>query len=270
MNRSEGGHSRPGVRWVVDDGSADGFGAARQLFCFAHAGGGPSFFRPWRAPLAPEIAVRRIVLPGRESRLEEPPFRHVTELLGPLCTALEPDLDQPYALFGHSMGSVVAFEVARWFSRSAKVGPECLIVSGRRAPGLASGRRLSELPDEEFVAEVGRLGGIPPEVLREPGLLDMMLPALRADFELAETYRPLPGDRLDCPVVAYLGADDPEVDYDSVLRWREVTTGEFSVRVFRGGHFYLKGGRPDVLNAVRDDVRSEAGAMVTESAATVR
>ena len=254
------GESRfgPSTRWIVDDGRSDGSEAARQLFCFAHAGGGPSFFRPWRAPLAPEIAVRRVLLPGREGRLEEQPFRHITELVGPLCAALEPYLDRPYALFGHSMGAVVAYEVARRFSGPFRTPPTCLIVSGRRAPGLASGhRRLSELPDDQFVAEVGQLNGIPPEVLSEPELLDMVLPALRADFELAETYRPLPGGGLDCPVIAYLSTADPEVDYAGVLRWRETTTSEFAIRVFRGDHFYLKGGRPDVLNAVRDDLRPD-------------
>jgi surfactin synthase thioesterase subunit len=267
---TEGGRFGPTIRWVVDDGHTEDSDAPRQLFCFAHAGGGPSFFRPWRAPLAPEIAVRRILLPGREVRLEEPPLRHITELVGPLCAALEPYLDQPYALFGHSMGAVVAFEVARRFSGSSKAGPACLIVSGRRAPGLASShRRLSELPDDQFVTEVGRLNGIPPEVLGEPELLDMVLPALRADFELAETYQPLPGGRLDCPVVAYLSTSDPEVDYAGVLRWREVTTGEFALRVFRGDHFYLKGGRPDVLDAVRDDLRPERSARVLQSTAAV-
>jgi surfactin synthase thioesterase subunit len=246
---------RSASRWVVDDGLV---GAARQLFCFPHAGGGPSFFRLWRASLEPEIAVRRVQLPGREERLEDPPFRRVAELVEPLCTALEPCLDQPYALFGHSMGAVIAYEVARWFSGPSKAAPSRLIVSGRRAPGLASGRRpLTALADGEFIAEVGRLNGIPPEVLGEPELLDMLLPALRADFELAETYQPLAGDRLSCPVVAYLSKDDPETDYEGVLRWREVTTGEFSMRVFRGDHFYLKAGRADVLNAVRQDLTRE-------------
>jgi medium-chain acyl-[acyl-carrier-protein] hydrolase len=249
---------RAATRWVVDDGPAEDSGAFRQLFCFAHAGGGPAFFRPWRAPLAPDIAVHRVLLPGREWRLEEPAFRHITELVGPLCAALEPYLDQPYALFGHSMGAVVAYEVACRFPGPSRAGPTCLIVSGRRALGLGpSSRPLSGLPDDEFLAEVGRLNGIPPEVLNEPELLDMLLPTLRADFELAETYQPLPGGRLSCPVVAYLGTDDPEVDYEGVLAWREVTTGEFSMRAFRGDHFYLKGGRPDVLNAVRDDLRRE-------------
>jgi surfactin synthase thioesterase subunit len=241
--------------WIADDGPAEDPRTTRQLFCFAHAGGGPAFFRPWRAALAPDIAVRRVVLPGRESRLEEQPFRRITELVEPLCAALEPYLDRPYALFGHSMGAVVAFEVARWFSRSSGVGPACLIVSGRGAPGLTSKRRrLAELPDDQFITAVGQLNGIPPQILSEPDLLEMVLPALRADYELAENYRPLPGGRLDCPVVAYVGADDPEVDYEQVLAWREVTTGEFSTRVFRGDHFYLRRGRPDVLDAVRDDV----------------
>jgi medium-chain acyl-[acyl-carrier-protein] hydrolase len=252
---TDGARRQPASRWVADDGRPEDSGASRQLFCFAHAGGGPAFFRPWTAALAPEITVRRVLLPGREWRLGEPPFRHIAELVGPLCAALEPYLDQPYALFGHSMGAVVAYEVARRFSGPAGAAPACLIVSGRRSPGLASGRlRLSSLPDDEFLAEVGRLNGIPAEVLSEPELLEMVLPPLRADFELAETYQPLPGGRLRCPVAAYMSTGDPETDYDGVLGWRETTTGEFSVRAFRGDHFYLKAGRPDVLNAVREDL----------------
>lgn len=245
----------PAGLWIVDDGQGEQASGATQLFCFSHAGGGPSFFRPWGAALQPEIAVRRVLLPGRESRLEEPPFRRIADLVGPLCAALEPHLDRPYALFGHSMGAAVAYEVARRLSAGGTRGPGCLIVSGRRAPGLGgSHRRLSTRPDDEFVAEVGRLGGIPPEVLGEPELLGMLLPALRADYELAETYRPLPGGRLDCPVVAYVSTSDPAVTYSEMLAWREETTGEFSIRVFRGDHFYLKGGRPDVLAAIREDL----------------
>jgi surfactin synthase thioesterase subunit len=252
---TDGARRYPASRWVVDDARGEESGASRQLFCFAHAGGGPAFFRPWPASLAPEVAVRRVLLPGREWRLDEPPFRHIGELVEPLCAALEPYLDQPYALFGHSMGAVVAYEVARRFSGLSGTAPGCLIVSGRRAPGLATGRRrLSGLPDEEFLTEVGRLNGIPPEVLSEPELVEMLLPPLRADFELAETYQPLPGGRLGCPVIAYLSTADPEIDYDGVLSWRDTTTGEFTMRVFRGDHFYLKGGRPDVLTAVREDL----------------
>jgi surfactin synthase thioesterase subunit len=250
-------------RWITDEGRPKDPDAHWQLFCFAHAGGGPSLFRPWHATLAPDIAVRPVLLPGRERRLDESPFRHVAQLIEPLCAALEPHLNRPYALFGHSMGAVVAYEAARRFSDGAAAGPACLVVSGRRAPGLASHRRrLSGLPDDEFLAEVARLNGTPPEVLDEPELLSMLLPALRADFELVETYQPLPGGRLRCPVVAYLSASDPDVDQAEMLAWQDVTTGEFTMRVFSGDHFYLKGGRADVLNAVREDMRlagTEAG-----------
>jgi surfactin synthase thioesterase subunit len=247
----------PAGLWVVNEGHAGDSSPSWRLFCFPHAGGGPSFFRSWGASLRPEIAVRRVLLPGREWRLEEQPFRHIADLMDPLCAALEPHLDQPYALFGHSMGAAVAYEVARRFSAGGAKGPACLIVSGRRAPGLAGNhRRVHALPDDEFVSEVVRLNGIPPEVLSEPDLLSMLLPTLRADYELAETYRPLAGDRLDCPVVAYMGTSDPEVQYPEMLAWREVTTSGFSVRAFRGDHFYLKGGQPDVLNAIREDLAS--------------
>jgi len=247
--------ARPAGLWVVNEGHGEEASASCQLFCFSHAGGGPSFFRPWTACLDPQIAVRRVLLPGREWRLEEPPFRRVADLVPPLCAALEPYLDQPYALFGHSMGAAVAYEVARRLAGTGTGGPRCLIVSGRPAPGAAAnGRRLSDLPDDEFVRQVARLNGIPPEVLNEPELLSMLMPTLRADYELSETYQPLPGGRLDCRVIAYISTSDPVAQYTEMLAWRKVTTSEFSVRVFRGDHFYLKGGRPDVLNAVREDV----------------
>lgn len=242
--------------WIADDGRAADRAASCQLFCFSHAGGGPSFFRPWGARLQPEIAVCRVLLPGREARLEEPPFRRIADLVDPLCAALKPRLNQPYALFGHSMGAAVAYEVARRFSGAGRTGPACLIVSGRKAPTAADNRRrLHTLPDDEFVCEVARLNGIPSEVLNEPELLAMFLPALRADYELSETYQPLPGARLDCPVVAYMSTSDPEAEYAPMLAWQQVTTGQFTMRVFHGDHFYLKAGRPDVLSAVREDLR---------------
>jgi medium-chain acyl-[acyl-carrier-protein] hydrolase len=254
------GRAGPGP-WVVDEGHGEDSSASWHLFCFSHAGGGPSFFRPWGARLGPEIAVRRVLLPGRESRLGEPPFRHIADLVDPLCTALEQHLDRPCAFFGHSMGAAVAYEVARRFSATGTRRPGCLIVSARRAPGgVDPGRRLSTLPDDEFASEVARLNGIPPEVLSEPELLSMLLPTLRADYELSETYQPLPGDDLDCPVAAYVSTADPVAQYADMLAWHKVTTGEFSVRVFRGDHFYLKGGRLDVLTAVREDLRSAAEA----------
>lgn len=253
-------------RWV--GGPVEGVRGdpAVRLFTFAHAGGGAAFFRPWRRALAPRVEVRPVLLPGRESRVREPPYHRIEQLLDPLCAALEPHLDThldthrdthrdtPYALFGHSMGAVVAYEVARRFTGRGHP-PVCLIVSGRRAPRTPSTRRLlCALPDREFLAAVGALNGTPGEVLDQPDLLAMFLPALRADFELNEMYQPLPGRSLSCPLVAYLGAEDPEADAAELLAWRGESAGEFTLRIFGGDHFYLRDGRPDVLAAVGADL----------------
>lgn len=245
--------TRPGL-WVggeVRDVAPD---APVRLFCFAHAGGGPAFFRSWRQRLAPDIDVRPVLLPGRESRRREPPYRRMEQLLEPLCAALEPHLDRPYVLFGHSLGAAVAFETARRLSRHAAAGPAGLLVSGRRAPGLAHRRHFAGLSDADFIKAMAALGGTPVEVLDHPELLRLLLPTLRADFELNETYRPPPGPRLACPMGAYMGTADPEVGPAELLPWHQETSGEFTMRVFSGDHFYLQGGRPDVLSAVRQDV----------------
>src|SRR6185436_17728052 len=207
--------------WIVGGRALD---APERLFCFPHAGGGPAFFRSWAAAFAPDIEVLAIQLPGREARFDEPPYRRMEALLDPLCAALEPYLDRPYSFFGHSMGSLLAFEAARRFSTGASRGPSCLVVSGRRGPRIPSRRPvLFGLPDDEFLAEVVRLGGMPREIMAEPDLIDLLLPVLRADYELSETYRPLPGERLTCPVAAYMGAADPEVDHDGLRGWRQET-----------------------------------------------
>jgi medium-chain acyl-[acyl-carrier-protein] hydrolase len=252
---SHGGSSPGTGRWVGGNGRNGAVDAPERLFCFNHAGGGPAFFRPWCKALAPEIDARPIQLPGRESRFDEPPYRRIDQLLDPLCEALLPYLDRPYALFGHSMGSLVAYEVARRLSDGSGRAPSRLVVSGRRGPRIPTDRRpIHGLPDAEFLAEVARLGGMPREVLNQPDLLEMVLPTLRADYELSETYRPLPGGLLACTLAAYMGTADPEVDRRGLAGWRQETTGGFVLRAFPGDHFYLKGGRPDVLRAIRQDL----------------
>lgn len=248
-------YSAVASRWIAGDAGVSTDSATVRLFCFAHAGGGAAAYRPWRQALAPGVDVRPVVLPGRESRVRELPYRRVEQLLDPLCEALEPYLDRPYAFFGHSLGSILAYEVARRLSAGPGRGPELLVVSGRRAPRLPTERRLfSTLPDEDFLAALGGLGGTPPEVLGEAQLLQMLLPTLRADFELNESYRTLPGPRLRCPVAAYMGADDPEVGPGELLAWQGETAGEFTLRVFPGGHFYLKDEGAGVLGALRQDL----------------
>ncbi|MDQ0912438.1 thioesterase II family protein [Streptomyces canus] len=231
-------------------------GAPVRMFCFAHAGGGRSFFAPWRAALLPDIELCPVVLPGRETRIKERPLTRVEDVIDRMCEVLPEHLDRPFALFGHSMGSVLAYETARALHAAGLGTPLGLIVSGRRAPHLPARRPpLHLLAEDEFVAAVARLGGTPQNILREPGLLRLFLPTLRADFELNETYRPLPGAALPCPVSAFVGAADPEAAPEELAGWRESTAHGFSLRVFRGDHFYLKGTPGELFAALRADIR---------------
>jgi surfactin synthase thioesterase subunit len=229
--------------------------APLRLFCFAHAGGGAAFYWPWRAALQPEIGVCSVVLPGRESRQHDEPYTSMSELIGPLSQALVPYTDRPFAFFGHSLGSIVAYEAARRLTEGWGRQPCCLMVSGRRAPHLAARRPpLHRLVDGQFLAGVAAFGGTPPEVLRDRGVVELLIKSLRADFELNETYGWLAGPGLSCPVSAFMGDDDIEVSRWEMAAWQEVTTGPFTLRTFAGGHFYLKGPCGPLLAAVRHDL----------------
>ncbi|TMQ14017.1 MAG: thioesterase [Deltaproteobacteria bacterium] len=226
-----------------------------RLFCFAHAGGGAAFFYPWRAALAPDIAVTPVVLPGREARWREPPYRRMEALLAPLCDAVAAAIDRPFAFFGHSVGAVIAYEVAARLSTMVRGSPLCLVVSARRAPHLPSRRPpIHELPTERFLAELQALNGTADALLRDPALVQALLPGLRADFELNESYAPSVTKSLALPISALVGDRDPLVDVAEMRRWREVTTGTFGLRVFNGDHFFLAGGHVGVLDAIRSDV----------------
>ncbi|WP_432027726.1 thioesterase II family protein [Streptomyces sp. 1222.5] len=234
--------------------------APLRLFCFAHAGGGGGFFRPWREFVLPEVEVCPVILPGRETRVAEPAHRSMEELIGPLCEGLAPYLDRPYALFGHSTGAAVAYEVARRFQDDPRRAPRRLLVSGRRAPHLAARRPpFAGLADEDFLRVVAELGGTPQEVMRQRDLMRMFLPALRADFHLNESYRPLPGPRLRCPVSGFTGDRDPEVTPLELRLWDTVSDGPFRMRVYDGDHFYLTGLpeplRTDLLEDLCSDIR---------------
>ena len=239
-----------GENWTAENGEADSAGV--RLFCFAHAGGGAAVFRPWQRRLAPTADVRPVLLPGRETRLRETPYRGVPELLGPLCDGLLPLLDRPFAFFGHSLGAAVAYETAREIAARGWGEPRHLFVSARRAPHLPARRPpLHPLPRKEFLAAVANMGGTPPEVLEHPGLLEAFGTALRADFEMHETYVPLPGGLLSCPVTALVGARDPQVGTDEMAAWRDTTRGGFDLRVVDGDHFYLREAADEPLATVR-------------------
>lgn len=178
--------------------------------------------------------------------MHERGYRRVDDLIDPLMEGLSPSLDRPFVMFGHSLGSVIAFEAAR---RAASLGRplRALMVSGRRAPHLRARRPPVYLMDDRaFLDAVEQLNGTPPELLRDDVLMRTFLPSLRADFELNETYAPLLGRPLRCDLVAFMGADDPEVNESELITWREATSGRFSHHVLEGDHFYLQA-RPESL-----------------------
>ena len=224
--------------------------ARARLFCFGHAGGSAAVFRKWADLLPADVEMLAVQLPGRGGRLSEPVVDSIPALVERLLPALEPHLDRPYALFGHSMGAVLASEVARRLDDGTGAGPRHLFVSGRRPAHVASGESLLHaLSDAQFVVEINRrYGGIPHEVAQHRDLLELLLPSLRADIKALETFAPAPGRRaLAYPLTAFGGATDPLVPRDHLDAWRDVTAGAFRVRVFDGGHFYLDAQARDLV-----------------------
>jgi medium-chain acyl-[acyl-carrier-protein] hydrolase len=222
---------------------APGSEAGPLLFCFPAAGGGAAAYRAWAGQLGADIEVVGIRLPGRENRFAERRYRRMPELAADLTAALRPWLTRPFAFFGHSLGALVAFETAR---RLAASGPEPvhLFAAACRAPQLpAEEPRLHDLPSGALVERLRRYGGMPAEVLAERDLLRTLLPMIRDDFEIAESYRPARVGGLRCPVTALGGAADRSVSRSDLAAWRGSTTGPFELATVPGGHFAV--GRPE-------------------------
>jgi medium-chain acyl-[acyl-carrier-protein] hydrolase len=211
----------------------------------------------WGRETPCSIEVCAVQLPGREGRLKERPYTEVTELIDATFEGLQPYLDDvPFALFGHSMGALLAFELARRIRRAGGPAPVRLFVSGHRAPELP--RRhpaIAHLRDPEFITEIcRRYGGVPDEVLRQPELLALFLPCLRADMTLIEHYQYVDAAPLECPLSAYGGREDLEATEAQLSRWRAQTRSSFTLRQFGGTHFYIRDARKELIAAVCRDL----------------
>jgi medium-chain acyl-[acyl-carrier-protein] hydrolase len=239
---------------IVDAGRPDARVRIR-LFCLPYAGGGAGVFREWGRLVPPEVQLLPVNLPGRGNRFTEPQPTRCDALVEQLAEELDPFLDLPFALFGHSMGALLGFELALRLRALGRPLPEMLLVSGRRAPHLPSEKRqLHALPEDEFRAELRGLNGTPEEILEHPELMELFSPILRADFELCETYVPRAAEPLDLPVSAFGGLEDPDVSREDVLAWKEHTRGPFRLRMFPGGHFFLGPARAQLVHAVSEDL----------------
>jgi medium-chain acyl-[acyl-carrier-protein] hydrolase len=223
-----------------------------RLFCFPHAGGAVSTFATWPEQLPARLDVRPVHLPGRGTRHHEPPITRASSIIAALATALIPLLDRPFAMFGHSMGALLAFETARLLRRHGLGHPACLIVSGRRAPHLADVDLPSPgAPDHSIIAWLREKNGTPGEVLEDPALMTLVLPVLRADLLVCRTYEYVDEPPLACPILALGGRDDEEGRADRLEAWQRHTTGRCTVLRFPGDHFYLRSAEPHLLKALR-------------------
>jgi len=215
--------------------------ARLRLLCFPYAGGGASIYRPWRDHLPADVELCAVQLPGRESRLSEPPCDRLSALLPLLHRGLAGLLDLPYVTFGHSLGALVSFEFVRRLRRHGDPLPRHIFVSGRAAPQVhLRDEPVHHLPDDEFVEAVSQFRATSPEVLANPDLLALVLPALRADFALSEQYRHVAESPLPRPITAFYGIGDPSVRKEDVLAWETQTCAAWSARAMPGDHFFLR------------------------------
>jgi medium-chain acyl-[acyl-carrier-protein] hydrolase len=222
------------------------------MFCFPYAGASASIFRSWHTRLPEQVETYGIQLPGRGNRTFEPPFTRVSELVDKLGAALLPLLDRPFVFFGHSMGAILSFELARSLRRNQQVSPAHLFVSGRRAPQIAdTSPPLHLMNDVSFLTTVKELNGTPPEVLANVELLQLLLPALRADTELCETYAYVNDAPLPCPITAFGGRSDDEETLNLMEGWRLQTQNRFCLHPLEGDHFFIRSSEQELLNLLR-------------------
>jgi medium-chain acyl-[acyl-carrier-protein] hydrolase len=231
--------------------------ATVRIFCLPFGGGGAAIFREWPRDLWPEIEVWHVQLPGREARHREPALTRMDALVEPLAAAMLPHLDRPYAIFGHSMGALIGFELARLLRRQAAPDPLHLFISARRAPHVTDrSPPLHTLADADLVAQLTqRYNGMPRAVLESAELLRMFIPIVRADLTMTETYVYAPEEPLLCPISAFGGHDDDAVTRDDLAAWGDQTRGSFTLRMVPGGHFFLQTLRPRLLSAICADLR---------------
>ena len=228
--------------------------ARLRLFCFPYAGGGSAVFRAWEDKMPDTVEVCPVQLPGREARLMEAPFNRLSTLVQAAAQALLPYLEKPFAFFGHSMGALVSFELARQLRRQHDLAPAYLFVSGRLPPQMADNSGPTyDLPDAQFMEMLLNLNGTPKEVLEHPALMELMLPMLRADFEVCQTYRYVEEPPLNCPLTVFGGLQD-ETDRKSLETWREQTTASFSLRMLPGDHFFLHTAQTQLIRIVAQEL----------------
>jgi medium-chain acyl-[acyl-carrier-protein] hydrolase len=221
-----------------------------RLFFFPHAGGGASTFFQWSRLLPAFVNSCAIQLPGRETRFREPLHREIRPLVQTMTAVLQPYLDEPFVFWGHSMGALLAFEVARTLQQQNLL-PQRLLVSGHNAPHVPyADPHVHQAPRADFIAALQKLNGIPEMVLENEELLNLVLPILRGDFQLVETYKYHDGLPLSCPITVLDGASDEKTNDTDLQAWQKQTTLPLEMFSFPGDHFFLFDYQPQLVSKV--------------------
>lgn len=225
---------------------------ALRMFCFPYAGGSAGrVYGNWQRDLPAWVEVAPMEIPGRGARILEVPAPTVPDLVADALPRMLPQLDRPFVLFGHSLGAMLAYELAGLLTERYGLIPRLLCVSGLSAPDTPRKPAVEYLlPDLDFRARLRQLGGTPPEILDDDDLMEVLLPVLRADFGAADRWTPPDPAPLPCPLLAFGGADDPEAPPPTLAGWRRRTADRFESRVFPGDHFFVHGARPALLAAL--------------------
>jgi len=234
---------RPDARW--------------RMVCLGFAGGTAAYFKPWASVLTAAGELWPVELPGRGTRFGDPLIDDMDRLVSDLATAVIPLADRPLVLFGHSMGSAVGFALTRVLE-ARDILPALLICSGRDAPHRIQRRNIHRLPDDLIIAEMARLGGTPAEILDHKELMDLVLPIVRNDYRLIETYSPAATPKLVTPIHVLCGDEDADATDEGLRAWGDLTHGDYRLDLFPGGHFYLN----DTLSAVLQTIAASVEAQV--------
>lgn len=229
--------------------------ARLRLFCLPYAGGGASIYRAWQSSFPAEIEVCSVQLPGRENRLMEPPFKAMEPLVAALAQALAGGLDRPFALFGHSMGGLIAYELAKLLRRGNGTAPLHLFISACHAPEIPDAKRWHDLGEQELMAEMRKVPGFPAEVLEHAELMQLVLPVIRADAAITETYVYRPAEPLDVPLTLFASETDELIPRDSVDPWRNHTRAAFELNLVEGHHLFIQEQAPRMIRVILEKLR---------------
>lgn len=242
-------------RWCIFDNTRAGQCTKIRFFCFHYAGSGGSIFQPWIQFLPKEVELVAIQLPGRENRFHEALLYQMEHVTTPLAEALTPLLNKPFVFFGHSTGAMISYELARVLRKRFLKQPQLMIISGQNAPQWRPKELRHRLPDQEFIEVLRKCNGIPETILQNSTVLEFLLPRLRADGAIYETYVYEEQAPLDCRIIVYSGEQDTLVDSIGLLSWKNQTRHSFQHYSFPGDHFFIHQSEDRVLQNINAELK---------------